>query len=151
MKYIVLFLIALLYIKEIPQPPSITSQGITFTPIVENIELGRSYWYIRTIKIYYKDTLTSPLFFRIGSPLYSYCTDSTRVSFISYSDTLTIHSVKRMSCVILAVINLSDEQTHWMRENNVLEASICNIATQNTYNVTLPDSTYFKRLFTYYQ
>lgn len=150
MKYIVLFLIALLYIKEIPQPPPqpqpLVEQTVTFCPIVENIDLGRDYWYIRTIKVYYTDSTPTPILLSNGDSLTTYCTDSTSVSFISSNDTIIIYSVKRMSCAILAVINLNDTHVSFLRNNAVKRAVIHNLITDNVFNVEIKDSTYFKRV-----
>ena len=126
--------------------PLTTEQNVTFQPIVENIELGSSAWYIRTIKVYYTDALSVPITLTNGDTLSSYCTDSTSVTFISNNDTIILYSVKRMSCVILAVINLNDAHVSFLRNNVVKHAVIKNLITDNVFNVYINDSTYFKRV-----
>jgi len=128
-------------------PPLTTKQNVTFQPIVENIELGSSAWYIRTIKVYYADTMPSPLLLSNGDVLTTYCTDSTSVTFISNNDTIIIYSLKRMSCVILAVLNLNDTHISFLRNNVVKRALIKNLITDHVFNVHIQDSTYFKRVF----
>jgi hypothetical protein len=128
------------------QPKPLIEQNITFQPIVENIELGRGYWYIRTIKVYYTDALSTPISLSNGDTLSSYCTDSTSVAFISNNDTIIVYSVKRMSCVILAVINLNDTHISFLRNNALKRAVIHNLITDNVFNIEIKDSTYFKRV-----
>lgn len=152
MKYItfVLFFISLLLIGQM-QPSPLEEEGIKIQPIVDNLEMGEKYWYIQTIKLYYKDTIGfKPIAFRIGDPLISRCTDSTLVTFISKGDSLSIYSIKRISCDIVAYFNLNAYEIKWLKNKLVDKIIIRNIVTDNSYIVYVNDTKYFYKVFNKY-
>jgi hypothetical protein len=87
---------------------------------------------------------------RKGPPLDSYCSDETDLIFYSQSDSLKIKSYKRLSCEILAIYNLSEKESDWLKSHLVYRLKIHNIITENKYYVYLDDVNYFKQLFTKY-
>lgn len=142
---LVVILFAFTFLNK-SQPKPLVEQNVTFQPIVENIDSGSDYWYIRTIKIYYDDPMKKIILLSNGDTLKNYCTDSTRVTFISNNDTIVVYSVKRMSCVILTVINLKDEHISFLKQNALKRVLIENLVTDNTINIQIKDSMYFKNV-----
>jgi hypothetical protein len=147
------FVISFLFISflSINRPPEPLVNGETrIVPIIENEELGPKYWYIRTIKLYYKDKLPRGIELRKGPPVNSYCSDETDLTFYSNSDSLTVKSYKRLSCEILAIYNLSEKDSDWLKSHLVYRIKIHNIITENKYYVNIDNVSYFKNLFTKY-
>ena len=147
------FVISFLFISflSINRPPEPLVNGETrIVPIIENEELGPKYWYIRTIKLYYKDKLPRGIELRKGPPINSYCSDETDLTFYSNSDSLTIKSYKRLSCEILAIYNLSEKDSDWLKSHLVYRLKIHNIITENKYYVNIDNVSYFKNLLTKY-
>jgi hypothetical protein len=147
------FVISFLFISflSINRPPETLTKGeIRIVPIIENEELGPDYWYIRTIKLYYKDNLPHGIELRKGPPVNSYCSDETDLTFYSNSDSLTIKSYKRLSCEILAIYNLSEKDSDWLKSHLVYRLKIHNIITENKYYVNIDNVSYFKNLLTKY-
>lgn len=147
------FLISFLFISflSIDRPPEPLTKGeVRIVPIIENEELGPKYWYIRTIKLYYKDKMPHGIELRKGPPIDSYCSDETDLTFYSNSDSLTIKSYRQLSCEILAMYNLSEKQSNWLKSHLVYRLKIDNIITENKYYIHIDDIYYFKNLFTKY-
>ena len=147
------FVISFLFISflSINRPPEILTKGeIRIVPIIENEELGPDYWYIRTIKLYYKDKLPHGIELRKGPPVNSYCSDETDLTFYSNSDSLTVKSYKRLSCEILAIYNFSEKDSDWLKSHLVYRLKIHNIITENKYYVNIDNVSYFKNLLTKY-
>jgi hypothetical protein len=147
------FVISFLFISflSINRPPEPLVNGETrIVPIIENEELGPKYWYIRTIKLYYKDKLPRGIELRKGPPINSYCSDETDLTFYSNSDSLTIKSYKRLSCEILAIYNLSEKDSDWLKSHLIYRLKIHNIITENKYYVNIDNVSYFKNLLTKY-
>lgn len=151
MKYKILisFLVILLVsIGSSPEP--FTKGDVRIVPIVENEDLGPKYWYIRTIKLYYKDRMPHGIELRKGPPIDSYCSDETDLTFYSNSDSLTIKSYKRLSCEILAIYNLSEKESNWLKSHLVYRLKIYNVITENKYYIYVDNVSYFKNLFNKY-
>jgi hypothetical protein len=148
-KFILSFLfISFLSINRSPEPLTVGETRIV--PIIENEELGPKYWYIRTIKLYYKDKMPHGIELRKGPPIDSYCSDETDLIFYSHSDSLKIKSLKQLSCEILAIYNLSERDSEWLKSHLVYRVKIHNVITENKYYIYLDDINYFKQLFTKY-
>lgn len=151
MKYKIIisfFIILLISVGNSPEP--LSKGDVRFVPIVENEDLGPKYWYIRTIKLYYKDRMPHGIEPRKGPPIDSYCSDETDLTFYSNSDSLTIKSYKHLSCQILAVYNLSEKDSDWLKSHLVYRLKIHNIVTENKYYIYMDNVSYFKNLFTKY-
>lgn len=132
------------------QPAPMIENNVKFQPIVEN-ETSPVDWYIRTIKVYYKDTIGfSPVYFRKGQPLDTRCTDLTNMTFISKGDSLTLTSVKQMSCQILARFNLNSYESNWLKSHIVDKIIIFNVETDNSYIIYVNDTKYFYNLLNKY-
>jgi hypothetical protein len=148
-KFILSFLfISFLSINRSPEPLTVGETRIV--PIIENEELGPKYWYIRTIKLYYKDKMPHGIELRKGPPIDSYCSDETDLTFYSHSDSLKIKSLKQLSCEILAIYNLSERDSEWLKSHLVYRVKIHNVITENKYYIYLDNINYFKQLFTKY-
>ena len=148
-KFILSFLfISFLSINRPPEPLSVGETRIV--PIIENEDLGPKYWYIRTIKLYYKDKMPRSIELRKGPPIDSYCSDETDLTFYSNSDSLTIKSYRQLSCEILAIYNLSKKDSDWLKSHLVYRIKINNIVTENKYYINMDNVSYFKNLFTKY-
>jgi hypothetical protein len=151
MKYLVFALALLSIILTAQQPEPLVQKNIKIQPIVENLEMGDKYWYVQTIKIYYKDTIGfKPISFRRGDPLTSRCSDSTFVTFISRGDSLSTYSIRRLSCEIVAYFNLNSYEIRWLKEHLVDKIVIRNIVTDNSYIVYINDTTYLYEVFNKY-
>ena len=151
MKYkfiISFFLLVFLSVGMTPEP--LTKGEVRIVPIIENEDLGPKYWYIRTIKLYYKDKMPHGIELRKGSPIDSYCSDETDLTFYSNSDSLTVKSYRRLSCEILAIYNLSEKDSDWLKSHLVYRIKIYNVVTENKYIIHIDDVSYFKNLFTKY-
>jgi len=147
------FLISFLFISflSIDRPPEpFTSGEVSIIPIIENEDLGPKYWYIRTIKLYYKDKMPHGIELRKGPPINSYCSDETDLTFYSNSDSLVIKSTKHLSCEILALYNLSESDSDWLKSHLIYRLKINNIVTENKYIIYTDNIFYFKNLFTKY-
>lgn len=151
MKYLVFALALLSIILTAQQPEPLVQKNIKIQPIVENLEMGDKYWYVQTIKIYYKDTIGfKPISFRRGDPLTSRCSDSTFVTFISRGDSLSTYSIRRLSCEIVAYFNLNSYEIRWLKEHLIDKIVIRNIVTDNSYIVYINDTTYLYEVFNKY-
>jgi hypothetical protein len=148
-KFLISFFAILLFsVGSSPEP--FTKGDVRIVPIIENEDLGPKYWYIRTIKLYYKDKLPHGIELRKGPPLDSYCSDETDLTFYSNSDSLTIKSHSRLSCEILAMYNLSEKESDWLKSHLVYRLKIYNIVTENKYYIYVDNVFYFKDLFNKY-
>ena len=109
-------------------------------PILENEEsgefVGKNAAIIRSFKLYYRDSI--------------YCTDSTEITFMSGLDTMQIYSIKRMSCTILAIFNVSHLEALWLNNYPIDKLIIYNRVTDNYYTIITDDKEYFKELFDKY-
>lgn len=132
------------------QPAPYIQESLSVQPILENAELGSKYWYIRSIKVYYKDPMVEPIYLSRGDSLYSYCSDSSVITFKSITDSISIPSVKRMSCEILAIINLTKRDSEWLKSHIVYEFIVLNTVTDNRYTIYMHDTEYFRRLLLKY-
>lgn len=151
MKYLVFALALLSVILTAQQPEPLVQKNIKIQPIVENLEMGDKYWYVQTIKIYYKDTIGfKPISFRRGDPLTSRCSDSTYVTFISKGDSLSTYSIRRLSCEIVAYFNLNSYEIRWLKEHLIDKIIIRNIVTDNSYIVYINDTTYLYEVLNKY-
>lgn len=148
-KFLISFFAILLFSVGI-SPEPFTKGDVRIVPIIENEDLGPKYWYIRTIKLYYKDKLPHGIELRKGPPLDSYCSDETDLTFYSNSDSLTIKSYSRLSCEILAMYNLSEKESDWLKSHLVYRLKIYNIVTENKYYIYVDNVFYFKDLFNKY-
>jgi hypothetical protein len=132
---------------ELPQPPPLILSNSEFIlqPVVDNIDLPE-YSSIFTLKVYYKDKLDTPITFRNGDPLNTYCSDSTIVTFyLSNNDSVTIGSLKRMSCKILAIINLTKQQNVMLKNYPLDSIQIHNFVTDNKFLFPVSDKQYLNR------
>jgi len=132
------------------QPSAYIQGDVTIQPIVENEDLDIKSQYIRSIKVYYRDPLEKPIILQNNQALYNYCSDSSVVIFKSIADSIKIPSVKRMSCEILAIINLTRRDSEWLKSHIVNEVAVVNTVTDNRFSVYLDDKEYFRRLMLKY-
>ena len=151
MKYLVFALALLSIILTAQQPEPLVQKDIKIQPIIENLEMGSEYWYIQTVKVYYKDTLGfKPIYLRKGTPIDSRCSDETKVTFISKNDSLTVTSIKRMSCDIIAYFNLNSYEVKWLKSRMIDKIIIFNVITDNSYLVYINDVSYLNTLLNKY-
>lgn len=151
MKYLVFALALLSVILTAQQPEPLIQKDIKIQPIVENLEMGEQYWYVQTIKIYYKDTIGfKPITFRKGDPLTSRCTDSTLITFLSKGESLSTYSIRRLSCEIIAYFNLNSYEVRWLKTHLVDKIIIRNIVTDNSYIVYINDTDYLYEVLNKY-
>jgi len=151
MKYLVFALALLSIILTAQQPEPLVQKDIKIQPIIENLEMGEEYWYIQTVKVYYKDTLGfKPIYLRKGDPIDSRCSDETKVTFISKNDSLTVTSIKRMSCDIIAYFNLNSYEVKWLKSRMIDKIIIFNVVTDNSYLVYINDVSYLNNLLNKY-
>jgi hypothetical protein len=101
-------------------------------PILENADLPGDR-YIRDIKFIYKDK--------------HYCSDLTKVTFVTSDTSFSVVSLQRMSCKILSIIRLDDYQAQILKKSPVKTLIIENLVTDNIYNYTMRDSLYFVKSF----
>jgi len=132
------------------QPSAYIQGDVTIQPIVENEDLDIKSQYIRSIKVYYKDPLEKPIILQNNQALYNYCSDSTLVIFKSVADSIKVPSVKRMSCEIMAIINLTKRDSEWLKSHIVNEVAVVNTITDNRFSVYMDDTEYFRRLMLKY-
>lgn len=152
MKYLVLVLALLSVILAAQQPEPLVQKDIKIQPIVENLELGKNYWYVQTIKVYYKDTTGfKPIPLRKGAIIDSRCSDETVLTFIAPGDSISVTSLKRMSCEIVAYFNLNKYEVDWLKNKTLDKVVIFNSVTDNSYVVYIKDSKYFNRLLNVYK
>jgi hypothetical protein len=132
------------------QPGPYIQGDISIQPILENDDLDIKYQYIRSIKVYYRDPLKKPIILQNNSAIYNYCSDSTVVIFKSVADSIKVPSVKRMSCEIMAIINLSKRDSEWLKSHIVNQFVVINTVTDNRFAVYMDDTEYFRRLMLKY-
>jgi len=132
------------------QPSAYIQGDITIQPILENEDLDIKYQYIRSIKVYYRDPLEKPIILQNNSAIYNYCSDSSVVIFKSVADSIKVPSVKRMSCEIMAIINLTKRDSEWLKSHIVNEVTVINTITDNRFSVYMDDTEYFRRLMLKY-
>ena len=150
-KYIIVLVILISFILVAQQPIPLIQKDIKIQPIVENLDMGEDYWYVQTIKVYYKDTLGfKPIYFRKGNPLDSRCSDETEITFISKKDSLTVKSIRRMSCEIIAYFNLNSYEVNWLKSKMIDKIIIFNVVTDNSYMVYINDVSYLNNLLNKY-
>lgn len=130
---------ALLLVGQQPSP-WLLNETTKIQPIVENEEHGefinKNKAISRSFKLYYKDL--------------HYCTDSTKITFVSKDTTMWIYSVRRMSCEILGVFNVNKEQVEWLESYPINEIIIYNRVTDNIYTIYVTDEEYFQRIYKKY-
>ena len=132
------------------QPSAYIQGDVTIQPIVENEDLDIKSQYIRSIKVYYRDPLEKPIILQNNQALYNYCSDSSVVIFKSVADSIKVPSVKRMSCEILAIINLTRRDSEWLKSHIVNEVAVVNTITDNRFSVYMDDIEYFRKLMLKY-
>ena len=132
------------------QPSAYIQGDITIQPIVENEDLDIKSQYIRSIKVYYRDPLEKPIILQNNQVLYNYCSDSSVVIFKSVADSIKVPSVKRMSCEIMAIINLTRRDSEWLKSHIVNEVAVVNTITDNRFSVYMDDTEYFRKLMLKY-
>ena len=132
------------------QPGPYIQGDISIQPILENEDLDIKLQYIRSIKVYYRDPLDKPIILQNKQAIYNYCSDSSVVIFKSVADSIKIPSIKRMSCEIMAIINLSKRDSEWLKSHIVNEVAVVNTITDNRFSVYMDDKEYFRRLMLKY-
>ena len=132
------------------QPSAYIQGDVTIQPIVENEDLDIKSQYIRSIKVYYRDPLEKPIILQNNQVLYNYCSDSSVVIFKSIADSIKVPSTKRMSCEIMAIINLTRRDSEWLKSHIVNEVAVINTITDNRFSVYMDDKEYFRRLMLKY-
>ena len=132
------------------QPGPYIQGDISIQPILENEDLDIKLQYIRSIKVYYRDPLDKPIILQNKQAIYNYCSDSSVVIFKSVADSIKIPSVKRISCEIMAIINLNIRDSEWLKSHIVNEVSVVNTITDNRFSVYMDDKEYFRRLMLKY-
>jgi hypothetical protein len=130
-----------------PQPePLILKDSTIIQPIIENIDMERKYWYLRTVKVYYVDYMPKQIDFRKGAPLTGYCSDSTKLTIVTQKlDTISRYSVKRLSCRILAIVNLEPSDITKLKSSPVQSITIYNRVTDNSYKYDI-NTSYFQEV-----
>ena len=130
-----------------PQPqPLILKDSTIIQPIIENIDSERKYWYLRTLKVYYVDRMPKQIDFRKGAPLTGYCSDSTKLTIVTQKlDTISRYSEKRLSCKILAIINLERSDILKLKSSPVQSITIYNRVTDNSYKYDI-NTSYFQEV-----
>jgi len=125
-------------------------ENIVIHPIIENEEMLSEYQYIRTLKVYYKDLLNKPIKLQNGDKLYNRCSWQSSLTFYSKEDSLEVVSTPRMSCEIVAFINLELTDIQWLKANNIYKLKVDNLTTD--YNITVVNTQpeYLKDLLTLY-
>jgi hypothetical protein len=109
------------------------------------------YEFMMTLKLYYKDKMPKALTFRKGDPLETYCSDSTVITFYPKTQQpIVVGSIKRMSCKILAIFNISKQQNNILRDYPLDSVRVYNYVTDNKYTLPIRDKAYFNRLITQY-
>jgi hypothetical protein len=106
--------------------------NLVIYPILENADLPGDRW-IRDIKFIYKDK--------------HYCSDLTKVTFVTKDTSFSVVSLQRMSCKIMSIVRLDDSQFQILKKNPVTTIVIENLVTDNIYNYTMNDSLYFIKVF----
>jgi hypothetical protein len=106
--------------------------NLVIYPILENSDLPGDRW-IRDIKFIYKDK--------------HYCSDLTKVTFVTKDTSFSVVSLQRMSCKIMSIVRLDDSQVQILKKNPVNTIIIENLVTDNIYNHTMNDSLYFVKVF----
>ncbi len=138
---------------DLPQPsPLVLDNDSNFIlqPIVENIDIPK-YEFIMAFKLYYKDKMPKAITFKKGEPLETYCSDSTIITFYPKAQQpVVVGSVKRMSCKILAIFNISEQQNNTLRDYPLDSIQIRNYVTDNKYTFPVRDKAYFNRLISKY-
>jgi hypothetical protein len=142
MKKLIACLALISVLLLVAQQPTVWELNETtrLQPILENEEssefVGKNAAIIRSFKLYYRDSI--------------YCTDSTEITFMSGLDTMQIYSIKRMSCTILAIFNVSHLEGLWLNNYPIDKLVIYNRVTDNYYTIITDDKEYFKKLFDKY-
>lgn len=154
---IVFMMITLLFVNDasmnnlwFEQPEALYIDSNTYIqPILENEDSAIEYRFIRTLKVYYKDPMTKPLYLKDGTPLSSYCSDQTKLELITFrNDTISQISTRRMSCQILAIINLTEDDIFYLKNTRVKEIIITNMVTDNRYSYFI-NTDYFQKTLKY--
>lgn len=99
--------------------------NLVIYPIIDTI-LGKSY--IQSIKFDYKDL--------------HYCSDLTKITFITNDTSFSLLSERRMSCKISSLININTDQYKILKTIPVKSLVIENLVTDNVYYYNI-DSLYF--------
>lgn len=106
--------------------------NLVIYPILENADLPGDRW-IRDIKFIYKDK--------------HYCSDLTKVTFVTKDSIFSIVSLRRISCKIMSIVRLDDSHVQILEKEPVSSIIIENLVTDNIYNYTMNDSLYFVKIF----
>jgi hypothetical protein len=101
-------------------------------PILENSE-SPGYRYIKDIKFYFKDL--------------HYCSDINKISFISSDTSFSVISQRRISCKILTIVRLNDEQINILKTKPINKIIIENLVTDNIYTYDISDTKYFINVY----
>jgi hypothetical protein len=133
---------------DLPQPPPLVldkDSNFIIQPIVENIDMP-GYEFVMAIKLYYKDRIPTPITFRKGEPLETYCSDSTIITFYPKTQKpIIVGSVKRMSCKILAIFNITKQQNNILKNYPLDSIKVHNYVTENEFILPVKDNSYFNR------
>ena len=122
----------------------------TITPIIENAEEPLRDQYIRTLKVTYKDYLDKPIVLQNGDKLYNRCSFQSTITFFSESGKCVIPSYPRMSCEIVAWVNLKETDVAWLKANKVSKIEITNLTTESSQVFQNPDPAFFIGLLNKY-
>lgn len=106
--------------------------NLVIYPILENADLPGDR-YIRDIKFIYKDK--------------HYCSDLTKVTFVTSDTSFSIVSLQRMSCKIMSIVRIEDSHVQILKKSPVKSLIIENLVNDNIYNYTMNDSLYFVKVF----
>jgi hypothetical protein len=110
-------------------------------PIIEDIQ-GQKF--IVILRLYYKDRMPENIIFKKGEPLETYCSDSTIMTlYLKAQQPVVIGSIKRMSCKILAIFNVSKQQNILLKTHPVDSIKIRNYVTDDEYVFAINDRIYF--------
>jgi hypothetical protein len=138
---------------ELPQPnPLILDKDSNFIlqPIIENIDI-KGYETLFTLKLYYKDILPNPIYLENKDSLTNYCSDQTVIKlWLGNNTEIEIYSIKRMSCKILALFNLTKQEHDLLKKYPLYKIEITNKVTDSKFLFDIRDTHYLVNLLNKY-
>lgn len=138
---------------ELPQPnPLVLDKDSNFIlqPIIENIDI-KGYETMFTLKLYYKDVLPNPIYLENKDSLTNYCSDQTIIKFwLGNGTEIEIYSIKRMSCKILALFNLTKQEHDLLKKYPLHRIEITNKVTDSKFLFDIKNTHYLTHLINKY-
>jgi hypothetical protein len=138
---------------ELPQPnPLILDKDSNFIlqPIIENIDI-KGYETLFTLKLYYKDILPNPIYLENKDSLINYCSDQTIIKlWLGNNTEIEIYSIKRMSCKIMALFNLTKQEHDLLKIYPLHKIEITNKVTDSRFLFDIKDTYYLVNILKKY-